>query len=44
VNPKYPGGLAVLKRKLADEGHKFLQKRKRVFVEKFIEKLAALVA
>ena len=40
VNPKYPGGIAVLKRKLAAEGHKVLQKRKRFFVEGFTTKLA----
>ena len=42
VNPKYPGGIAALKRKLAAEGHKVLQKRKRFFVEAFETKLAAL--
>jgi hypothetical protein len=42
INPKYPGGVLALKRKLAAEGHKILQKRKRYFVEGFAEKLAAL--
>jgi hypothetical protein len=42
VNPKYPGGIAVLKRKLAAEGHTVSQKRKRFFVENFGEKLASL--
>jgi hypothetical protein len=42
LNPKYPGGVAALKRKLAAEGHRFLQKRNRVFVENFAGKLAAL--
>lgn len=42
VNPKYPGGIGVLKRKLAAEGHKVLQKRKRFFVEDFAAKLTAL--
>jgi hypothetical protein len=42
VNPKYPGGVNVLKRKLSAEGHKILQKRKRFFVENFESKLAKL--
>ena len=42
INPKYPGGLLELKRKLAAEGHKILQKRKRYFVEGFAGKLAKL--
>ncbi len=42
VNPKYPGGIAALKRKLAAEGHKVLQKRKRFFVDGFETKLAVL--
>lgn len=42
VNPKYPGGLIALKRKLAAEGHKVLQKRKRLFIENFDAKLATL--
>ncbi len=42
VNPKYPGGIDVLKRKLTAEGHKILQKRKRYFVEDFATKLAKL--
>jgi len=42
VNPKYPGGVNVLKRKLAAEGHRFEQKRKRVFVVDFAEHLAKL--
>ena len=42
VNPKYPGGIAALKRKLIAEGHKVLQKRKRFFIEDFGEKLAKL--
>ncbi len=42
VNPKYPGGVNALKRKLAAEGHKILQKRKRFFVEDFETKLAKL--
>src|SRR6185436_6600525 len=31
INPKYPGGVLNLKRKLAAEGHKIVQKRKRYF-------------
>jgi hypothetical protein len=42
LNPKYPGGVLHLKRKLTAEGHKILQKRKRYFVEGFAEKLATL--
>ena len=42
LNPKYPGGLAELKRKLAEEGHKVIQKRKRFFVEDFETHLAEL--
>ena len=33
LNPKYPGGIAGLKRLLAAEGHKVVQKGKRFFVE-----------
>ncbi len=40
INPKYPGGVIALKRKLAAEGHKFVQKRKRFFVEGFSTSLA----
>jgi len=39
VNPKYPGGIAGLKRKLAAEGHKVIQKGKRFFVENFEKQL-----
>ena len=42
VNPKYPGGIAALKKRLAAEGHKVSQKRKRFFVEDFAGKLASL--
>ena len=42
LNPKYPGGVAALKKRLAAEGHKVVQKRKRFFVEDFAERLAAL--
>jgi hypothetical protein len=44
VNPKYHGGISAQKKKLAAEGHKILQKRKRYFVEDFAKKLAMLEA
>jgi len=44
INPKYPGGVLELKRRLTAEGHNILQKRKRYFVEGFEEKLAKLEA
>ena len=42
LNPKYPGGIALLKRQLTAEGHKVLQKGKRFFVEDFQARLARL--
>ncbi len=42
LNPKYPGSIPALKRKLAAEGHKVIQKGKRFFVENFEQRLAAL--
>jgi hypothetical protein len=39
LNPKYPGGIAGLKRKLSTEGHRVIQKGKRFFVEGFQERL-----
>ena len=39
LNPKYPGGIAGLKRKLTAEGHKVIQKGKRLFVEDFQQRL-----
>ena len=42
LNPKYPGGIAGLKRKLSDEGHKIIQKGKRFFVEDFQKHLVVL--
>jgi alkylated DNA nucleotide flippase Atl1 len=39
LNPKYPGGIAGLKRKLSIEGHRVIQKGERFFVsdyEKFL--------
>lgn len=35
LNPKYPGGIGALKRKLEAEGHAVKQKGKRYFVENF---------
>jgi hypothetical protein len=42
LNPKYPGGIPLLKRKLSAEGHKVKQRGKRFVVEGFAESLAAL--
>jgi hypothetical protein len=42
LNPKYPGGVVELKRKLSGEGHGIIQKGKRFFVENFETHLAAL--
>lgn len=42
LNPKYPGGVLALKKKLAAEGHNIVQKRKRLFVENFFGRLAPL--
>jgi 6-O-methylguanine DNA methyltransferase, DNA binding domain len=42
LNPKYPGGIPGLKRKLAGESHKVVQKGKRFFVQDFEGRLAAL--
>jgi hypothetical protein len=41
VNPKYPGGIAALKRKLAAEGHQVVQKGKRHVVENFERRVVA---
>ena len=35
LNPKYPGGIAEIRRKLAAEGHKIVQRGKRFFVKDF---------
>ncbi len=35
LNPRYPGGIPALKRKLAAEGHRVTQKGKRYFVAVF---------
>jgi len=42
LNPKYPGGLEALKRRLAAEGHTVVLKRKRAFVAEFGRRLAPL--
>jgi hypothetical protein len=39
LNPKYPGGIASLKRKLSAEGHRVTQKGKRFFVQEFERRL-----
>jgi hypothetical protein len=40
LNPKYPGGIEDLRRRLEDEGHRVVQKRKRYFVEDYERALA----
>ncbi|MGZ8919954.1 MAG: hypothetical protein ACXW3L_03125 [Limisphaerales bacterium] len=35
LNPKYPGGIAALRKRLEGEGHSVRQKGKRYFVENF---------
>ena len=42
LNPKYPGGIVAMTRKLSSEGHKVVQKGKRFFVQDFAARLAAL--
>jgi hypothetical protein len=42
LNPKYPGGIPALKRKLTAEGHRVRNRGKRHFVADFAEKLATL--
>lgn len=42
LNPKYPGGVELLKRKLTAEGHVVKQKGKRFFVDQFDLYLANL--
>ena len=37
LNPKYPGGLPALKKLLRAEGHKLVQRGKRVFVADFAQ-------
>ena len=42
LNPKYPGGIRLLKRKLRAEGHVVKQRGKRFFVAGFSDQLAVL--
>jgi hypothetical protein len=42
LNPKYPGGIPALRRKLQAEGHKVIQKGKRYFVADYDRALTAL--
>jgi alkylated DNA nucleotide flippase Atl1 len=42
LNPKYPGGIGLLKRKLKAEGQTVKQKGKRFFVEEIDNRLAVL--
>jgi hypothetical protein len=39
VNPKYPGGVAVLAKRLRAEGHKIISKGKRTLADDFEKKL-----
>jgi hypothetical protein len=42
LNPKYPGGIRLLKKRLTAEGHTVMQKGKRYFVADFSDRLASL--
>jgi hypothetical protein len=42
LNPKYPGGVADLKKRLRSEGHSFVQRGKRTLVADFEQALARL--
>jgi len=42
LNPKYPGGIANLKRRLKAEGHRVIARGKRFFVEDFEDSLSVL--
>lgn len=42
LNPKYPGGIAELRRRLEAEGHRIVQKGKRFLVADFEQSLAPL--
>ena len=42
LNPKYPGGIAALKKKLRNEGHLVIQKGKRFFVADFDHRRARI--
>ena len=39
INPKYPGGIDALKRRLRQEGHRFIQKGRRCLVADFEKSL-----
>jgi hypothetical protein len=39
LNPKYPGGIPALKKRLQAEGHTVVQRGKRFFVKEFAESL-----
>jgi len=40
LNPKYPGGIPALKKRLTAEGHQVVQKGKRFFVDAYEKRLA----
>jgi len=42
LNPKYPGGIAGVKRKLVAEGHQVVQRNKRFFVADFEKRIHEL--
>ncbi len=42
LNPKYPGGLLELKKRLESEGHKIIRKGNHMYVGEFKSKLAKL--
>jgi hypothetical protein len=42
LNPKYPGGIPNLRKRLLSEGHQVIQKRKRFFVKEYDRALASL--
>ena len=42
LNPKYPGGIAGLKKLLAAEGHRVIARGKRFFVEDYVASLKKL--
>ncbi|HEV7226522.1 MAG TPA: methylated DNA-protein cysteine methyltransferase, partial [Pirellulales bacterium] len=42
LNPKYPGGIAALRRRLESEGHRVVQKGKRYLVADFENVLVQL--
>ena len=44
LNPKYPGGIAALKRSLTAEGHTVIQKGSRFYVKDFEKRIARLQA